>query len=175
MPTDSHDPTRPSDVPGRPLSRRQLLVLTAATAAALASGCGDQEEAKKTEDPGGKSSTHPATAPAGGDADESVFDVGLLDDYDTAQVYADHREDGFFVIRRDGEVVALSSVCTHKGCLVSPQSDGSYKCFCHGSLFSPEGKVVKGPAKRDLPRLAVKLDDRRHVLINTDRKLENPA
>lgn len=180
MPIEPRDQTRLPDTPDRPLNRRQLLVLAAATTtAALASGCGEEAKTKRTSNAGGESSTRPATSPttalAGDAEDESVFDVGPLDDFDAAKVYADHRDDGFFVIRRDGQVTALSAVCTHKGCLVSPRPDGSFKCFCHGSEFSPAGKVLSGPAKRDLPRLALKLDDNRHVLVDTDRKLENPA
>ena len=184
MPTESSHPIPQSDTPDRPLNRRQLLVLAAATATvALTSGCDEQGETKQTshggDDPSTRSATSPTTAPeeaAAGQADASVFDAGPLSDFDAARVYADGRDDGFFVIRRDdGEVVALSSVCTHKGCLVSPKSDGAFKCYCHGSEFSPQGKVLSGPAQRDLPRLALKLDDDRHVLVDTDRKLENPA
>ena len=170
MPTEANELSQPRD--GRPLSRRRLLALAAATAAVAVAGCGDRETAETSAKTANRPATSPATNPA---ADESVFDAGPLDDFGEAKVYGAHRDDGFFVIRRGGELTALSSVCTHKGCLVSPQSDGSYKCKCHGSLFSPEGRVLKGPAKRDLPRLAVKLGDGRRVLVDVDRELENPA
>jgi len=75
-----------------------------------------------------------------------------------------------FVVRREKKVFALSSVCTHKGCKVRAQDDGSYHCKCHGSTFDREGKVTKRPAKRDLPRLGVALDERSHVLVRIERK-----
>lgn len=45
---------------------------------------------------------------------------------------------------------AISAVCTHLGCLVKRQGDGSFKCPCHGSQFAPDGTVTHGPAPRDL-------------------------
>ncbi|MFN8362031.1 MAG: Rieske 2Fe-2S domain-containing protein [Candidatus Kapaibacterium sp.] len=47
---------------------------------------------------------------------------------------------------------ACSDVCTHSGCSVNPFSDASNEinCPCHGSAFSAEGKVLRGPAGSDL-------------------------
>ncbi|WP_448571565.1 FAD-dependent oxidoreductase [Trichothermofontia sp.] len=50
---------------------------------------------------------------------------------------------------------ALSLTCTHQGCTVQPQADGSFHCPCHGAIYDRTGKVVSGPAKRDLPRFQV--------------------
>ena len=56
---------------------------------------------------------------------------------------------------RDAEgVFALSRVCTHLGCIVKSEADG-FHCPCHGSRFAPNGSVVKGPAPKALPWLAV--------------------
>lgn len=54
----------------------------------------------------------------------------------------------------DGGVYAVSRVCTHLGCLVNTDSDG-FHCPCHGSRFALDGEVVKGPAPKALPWLAV--------------------
>ena len=156
-------PDEPS--PDRP-TRRQLLVLAAA---AVVVGC-DRQDRDRPEPAATKPAAAPASQPAA-DQDAAVFDVGPLDDYGRDAVYAAHREDGFFLVRRDGELFALSAVCPHKGCKVRPQSDGSFECPCHHSEFAPDGRVLKGPAKTDLPRLAVKLDDQRHVLVDADRKV----
>jgi len=52
---------------------------------------------------------------------------------------------------RDAEgVYAISLVCTHLGCIVKGTPHG-FECPCHGSLFAPDGSVVKGPAPRALP------------------------
>ncbi|MCD8485778.1 MAG: FAD-dependent oxidoreductase [Desertifilum sp.] len=51
---------------------------------------------------------------------------------------------------------ALSLTCTHQGCTVQPQADGKFVCPCHGATFDRDGKVLAGPAKRDLARFQVK-------------------
>ena len=56
---------------------------------------------------------------------------------------------------RDGEGVwAVSTVCTHLGCIVKSGNDG-FECPCHGSRFALDGSVVKGPAPKSLPWLSV--------------------
>jgi cytochrome b6-f complex iron-sulfur subunit len=58
------------------------------------------------------------------------------------------------VFRDADGVYAVSRVCTHLGCLVKAEG-GGFACPCHGSLFRTDGKVVKGPAPKALPWLAV--------------------
>jgi len=49
-----------------------------------------------------------------------------------------------------GGVYAISTICTHLGCIVKPGPDG-FECPCHGSRFAPDGEVIKGPAPTPLP------------------------
>jgi cytochrome b6-f complex iron-sulfur subunit len=59
------------------------------------------------------------------------------------------------VLVRDGEgVYAVSRVCTHLGCIVQPSPSG-FDCPCHGSRFTADGTVIKGPAPKPLAWLAV--------------------
>lgn len=56
---------------------------------------------------------------------------------------------------RDAEgVYAISTVCTHLGCIVKTSKEG-FDCPCHGSGFTPDGTVRKGPAPKPLPWLKV--------------------
>lgn len=51
---------------------------------------------------------------------------------------------------RDAEgVFAVSTVCTHLGCIVKAGAEG-FDCPCHGSRFAKDGSVTKGPAPRAL-------------------------
>lgn len=63
-----------------------------------------------------------------------------------------YRQQRFALIRKQGEVYALSLVCTHLGCTLSvtPQE---LICPCHGSTFDRYGVVTRGPADQSLPRL----------------------
>jgi len=45
---------------------------------------------------------------------------------------------------------AISSVCTHLGCITERGEDGAFKCPCHGSKFDLNGLVTGGPAPKGL-------------------------
>ncbi|KAB8320303.1 FAD-dependent oxidoreductase [Tolypothrix campylonemoides VB511288] len=55
----------------------------------------------------------------------------------------------------DGSQEAISLVCTHQGCTVKMAEDGKFHCPCHGAVFAADGKVLKGPAQRDLAKYQV--------------------
>jgi nitrite reductase/ring-hydroxylating ferredoxin subunit len=58
------------------------------------------------------------------------------------------------LVRDEKGVYALSKVCTHLGCLVK-RSGAGFDCPCHGSRFTADGTVEKGPAPQPLPWLQV--------------------
>ena len=52
---------------------------------------------------------------------------------------------------RQGTLHAVSPVCTHLACDVAwNRAEQSWDCPCHGSRFSPDGKVINGPAVSEL-------------------------
>ncbi len=60
-------------------------------------------------------------------------------------------------------IYAVSLVCTHLGCIVKTASDG-FECPCHGSRFSADGAVLKGPAPRALPWVKVSGSEGNYVV-----------
>ncbi len=67
----------------------------------------------------------------------------------------------------DNEVVAYSPSCTHLGCAYHFDSGkNEFVCPCHTTNFAIDGKVLGGPAPRDLDRFPVKTQGDR-LLIGT--------
>ncbi|GAB6060026.1 FAD-dependent oxidoreductase [Desulfonatronum parangueonense] len=53
-----------------------------------------------------------------------------------------------------GTAHKLSARCTHLGCVVSWNSlEKSWDCPCHGSRYDSRGKVINGPANKDLTKM----------------------
>src|SRR4051794_7992462 len=51
----------------------------------------------------------------------------------------------------DGTLHTVSAVCTHLGCQVKwNEAERSWDCPCHGSRFDFTGRVIQGPAVKDL-------------------------
>ena len=68
---------------------------------------------------------------------------------------------------RDTEksVRGLSPKCTHQNCYVSyNKKTKKVDCDCHGSSFDLSGKVLTGPATKDLKQYAANLSEGRIVI-----------
>ena len=69
-----------------------------------------------------------------------------------------HAGRGFILFTDPAEPFAVSRTCTHLGCRVSYLEDKRIiECPCHQSRFTRRGRVLHGPAKRNLPTLAVEI------------------
>ncbi len=86
------------------------------------------------------------------------------------QVNEDHKKDNIWIIRLEDRFAALSTVCTHLGCIPNwLENDRKFKCPCHGSGFKQDGINFEGPAPRPLERLRITLEDG-EVLVNKSVK-----
>ncbi|WKK79577.1 Rieske (2Fe-2S) protein [Marivirga arenosa] len=69
-------------------------------------------------------------------------------------------EEAQTLVVNDGEIKALTSVCTHSGCDKDwSLQGGNFVCSCHGSVFTTDGEVVSGPANGDLQKFSVIVEE----------------
>ena len=61
--------------------------------------------------------------------------------------------DMVIVSKTDNKIEVFSSRCTHLGCKINKVENGDMVCPCHGSEFSKNGNVVRGPASKPLKKL----------------------
>ena len=86
----------------------------------------------------------------------SIFKIGFPSDY-PLNTYMLLQERNVFVLRTSEGFRALSSICTHLGCIPLGQGAnrprgefGGWFCPCHGSVFDISGRVRQGPAPKNL-------------------------
>jgi nitrite reductase/ring-hydroxylating ferredoxin subunit len=150
-----------------PRSRRALLIGAGGACAVVLTGCTtyDANNGGLTGPPPSSANTAGGTASggtaSGGTASGSAAPGTLAS---TAEVPEGGGKiiDGVNVVLtqpRAGSFKGFSAVCTHQGCIVDSISDGIIGCPCHGSEFSiKDGSVVRGPATRPLPPVAIKVE-----------------
>jgi cytochrome b6-f complex iron-sulfur subunit len=61
--------------------------------------------------------------------------------------------DELIVFTDDAGAWAVSRTCTHLGCRIAVKpTENILECPCHQSRFTPQGRVIRGPAKKSLTR-----------------------
>lgn len=63
----------------------------------------------------------------------------------------------YIVINQKEKTTVLLAKCTHLGCKINSIENGKIICPCHGSEYDLEGKIIKGPAYRNLTKIPHKL------------------
>ena len=84
-----------------------------------------------------------------------------------AFVIPPNNDPGIVFVTGKGELRALSAKCTHVGCTVVWERQGSTErlhCPCHASNFDTNGAVLDGPAKKPLQRYKVQAKDEDAVI-----------
>ena len=73
----------------------------------------------------------------------------------------------YIVINKKENTTVLSAHCTHLGCIINQTEDGKLVCPCHGSEYDLSGKVIKGPAYKNLEIIPSEITpDGNHIEIN---------
>jgi cytochrome b6-f complex iron-sulfur subunit len=75
------------------------------------------------------------------------------------------------IVREGDKVAAISTTCTHLGCIVGISETG-FACPCHGSRFDPDGNVTGGPAPKPLPWFKVTLAPNGELEVDKDAEIE---
>lgn len=122
------------------MKRRDFLIATGAAAGAVSVlpvvGCGmggGGAGEVLTSDVDVTLADHPELGSVGGTA---LIDVGL-----SLPLAVTMTSEGVYVV--------TSTQCTHQGCEVRRGGPG-WQCPCHGSQFTVDGEVVRGPAQSPL-------------------------
>jgi len=83
------------------------------------------------------------------------FLIGTPEDYpEGARIAIDAKR--VCIVREGNRVAAISTTCTHLGCIVAASATG-FQCPCHGSRYDQDGNVTGGPAPKPLPWYKVSL------------------
>ena len=101
----------------------------------------------------------------------SVFRAGKVADYAEPGVYEQFKgSQGVWIVREVDTLVAISTTCTHLGCIPNWLSaDQKFKCPCHGSGFYIDGVNFEGPAPRPLERYKISLEGE-YVVVDKSKK-----
>jgi len=81
-----------------------------------------------------------------------TYSLGEIRNYLFKKVFL--REKQLLIVRKDKGWSALSTKCSREGCDLTYQ-EKTFFCPCCSSHFSHSGQFLTGPAKKDLPWLAI--------------------
>lgn len=104
------------------------------------------------------------------------IDCGPLEELQGTPVNIEHVSQGFFLVIQGGKMFAPVSICTHQpvSLYLDEKETGKPKLSCvkHVAAFDLSGKVLYGPPKKVLPRLGIRLDENKHVIVSPGRKYQ---
>ena len=98
---------------------------------------------------------------------KTSFKVGFPSDFGFGVSTTYQNQHRVWVVRDVEKIFVILAVCTHLGCTPEwKDSDGKFKCPCHGSGFDGEGINFEGPAPRPMDRCQVSLAPDGQILVN---------
>ena len=148
------------DQNGQPMSRRKFFISLALAWATFAAALG-----------GAMTALFAFIVPRVDFTKVESFKIGPPLKYPPKTVNEDYKAKGKFWVVNDGQkIAAISVVCTHLGCTPNwMETERKFKCPCHGSGFTIQGKNFEGPAPFWLRRFEVSLADDGQIVVNKGR------
>jgi cytochrome b6-f complex iron-sulfur subunit len=148
------------DQNGKPMSRRKFFVSLALAWATFAAALG-----------GAMTVLFAFIVPRVDFTRVESFKIGSPSNYPPKTVNEDYKAKGKFWVVNDGQkIIAISVVCTHLGCTPNwMETERKFKCPCHGSGFTIQGRNFEGPAPFWLRRFEVSLADDGQIVVNKGR------
>lgn len=98
------------------------------------------------------------------------FSIGKPDDFPPGTRIS-RDVDRVCIVREGNRLAAISTTCTHLGCIVSI-SDTGFACPCHGSHYDQDGAVTGGPAPKPLPWFQVSLAPNGEIVVDKNTQIE---
>jgi cytochrome b6-f complex iron-sulfur subunit len=90
----------------------------------------------------------------------AIIEAGHADKFPLNSVTANIQGRFYLCRTEDGGFLAVSSKCTHLGCIVPwMDKEKRFACPCHGSSFDITGNVISSPASRPLDIYRVYIDN----------------
>ncbi len=72
-----------------------------------------------------------------------------------------------WIVNLSDRIVAIQAICTHLGCTPNwLDSQGIFKCPCHGSAYYMNGVNFAGPAPRPMARVGVRLNPQGKIIVD---------
>jgi cytochrome b6-f complex iron-sulfur subunit len=75
------------------------------------------------------------------------------------------------IVREGDKFCAISTTCTHLGCIVSAAETG-FNCPCHGSRYDVDGNVTGGPAPKALSWYKINLAPNGELEVDKDAEIQ---
>ena len=98
------------------------------------------------------------------------FSIGRPEDFPPgARIALEPRR--ICIVREGDQLAAISTTCTHLGCIVSSSETG-FACPCHGSRYDQDGNVTAGPAPKALPWYRLSLAPNGELEVDKDSEIE---
>lgn len=97
----------------------------------------------------------------------NYYEAGEISFFEKGRVYPFGAARFFLYRMEDGGFIAVSSKCTHLGCIIQFNANHDrFECPCHASAFNKNGGVIMSPATRALDYYPIAFK-RNKVLVDT--------